>query len=69
LPSATSSSRPFRRRFVSRLKPQKNAQIPKSGAKPAARTVSEHELEICFQHSGLCQTGLPYRKPGDNVRR
>jgi hypothetical protein len=28
----------------------------------------EHELEICFQHSVLCQTGLPYRDPGDGVR-
>jgi hypothetical protein len=29
----------------------------------------EHDLEICFQHSVLCQTGLPYRNPGNNVRR
>src|SRR6185437_13215155 len=29
----------------------------------------EHELEICFQHSVLCQTGLPYRKHDDDVRR
>jgi hypothetical protein len=28
----------------------------------------EHDLEICFQHSVLCQTGLPYRDPGDGVR-
>jgi hypothetical protein len=28
----------------------------------------EHDLEICFQHSVLCQTGLPYRDPGDDVR-
>src|SRR5713226_7554914 len=28
----------------------------------------EHELDICFQHSVLCQTGLPYRNPGDSVR-
>lgn len=28
----------------------------------------EHQLDICFQHSVLCQTGLPYRKPDDNVR-
>ncbi len=28
----------------------------------------EHELEICFQHSVLCQTGLPYRDPGPDVR-
>jgi len=28
----------------------------------------EHDREICFQHSVLCQTGLPYRDPGDNVR-
>jgi Plasmid encoded RepA protein len=29
---------------------------------------SDHDPEICFQHSVLCQTGLPYRNPGDNVR-
>jgi hypothetical protein len=29
---------------------------------------SEHEFEICFQHSVFCQTGLPYRDPGDDVR-
>ena len=28
----------------------------------------EHELEICFQHSVLCQTGLPYHDPGEEVR-
>src|SRR5216683_2609623 len=28
----------------------------------------EHDLEICFQHTVLCQTGLPYRDPGDGVR-
>jgi hypothetical protein len=28
----------------------------------------EHDFEICFQHSVLCQTGLPYRDPGDEVR-
>ena len=26
----------------------------------------EHDREICFQHSVLCQTGLPYRDPGDD---
>lgn len=30
---------------------------------------SEHDdSEICFQHSVFCQTGLPYRDPGDDVR-
>src|SRR5271168_275491 len=29
---------------------------------------SEHDPDICFQHSVFCQTGLPYRNPGDNVR-
>ena len=29
----------------------------------------EHDLEICFQHSVLCQTGLPYRNPGDDVHK
>lgn len=28
----------------------------------------EHEFEICFQHSVLCQTGLPYHDPGEDVR-
>jgi hypothetical protein len=28
----------------------------------------EHDLEICYQHSVLCQTGLPYRDPGEEVR-
>jgi hypothetical protein len=28
----------------------------------------EHDLEICFQHSVLCQTGLPYHDPGEDVR-
>jgi Plasmid encoded RepA protein len=27
----------------------------------------KHDREICFQHSVLCQTGLPYRNPGDHV--
>jgi Plasmid encoded RepA protein len=28
----------------------------------------EHQPNICFQHSVLCQTGLPYRDPGQEVR-
>jgi hypothetical protein len=28
----------------------------------------EHDLEICYQHSVLCQTGLPYHDPGADVR-
>jgi hypothetical protein len=28
----------------------------------------EHDLEVCFQHSVFCQTGLPYRDPGAAVR-
>lgn len=28
----------------------------------------EDDFEICFQHSVLCQTGLPYRDPGEGVR-
>jgi hypothetical protein len=28
----------------------------------------EHDLELCFQHSVLCQTGLPYQKPGPHIR-
>jgi replication initiator protein len=29
----------------------------------------EHDREICFQHSVLCQTGLPYRDPGNDVHK
>jgi hypothetical protein len=29
----------------------------------------EHDNEICFQHSVLCQIGLPYRDPGDDVQK
>jgi hypothetical protein len=29
---------------------------------------TKHQLDICFQHSVLCQTGFPYRDPGQNVR-
>jgi hypothetical protein len=29
---------------------------------------SDHDLEVCFQHSVFCQTGLPYRDPGADVR-
>jgi hypothetical protein len=28
----------------------------------------DHGLEICFQHTVLCQTSMPYRDPGDDVR-
>ena len=28
----------------------------------------EHQSNICFQHSILCQTGLPYRDPSPKVR-
>jgi hypothetical protein len=28
----------------------------------------EHQPDLCFQHSVLCQIGLPYRDPGDEVR-
>jgi hypothetical protein len=29
---------------------------------------TERDPEICFQHSVFCQTSLPYRDPGDDVR-
>jgi hypothetical protein len=28
----------------------------------------EHPAELSFQHTVFCQTGLPYRDPGDDVR-
>jgi len=29
---------------------------------------SEHELEICFQHSVLCQTGLPALRASHSMK-
>jgi hypothetical protein len=46
-----------------------------AAAKPLTRVQNrllepcpEHDGEICFQHSVLCQTGLPYRNPGEDIR-
>ena len=45
------------------------------GLKPLSRVQNrllepcpEHDPDVCFQHSVLCQTGLPYRNPGDDIR-
>src|SRR5512132_2593902 len=35
----------------------------------AASIVENDESELCFQHTVFCQTGLPYRDPGDHVRQ
>jgi hypothetical protein len=52
-------------------------QAPEHGAPPKSLSrvqsrllepCHENELEVCFQHSVLCQTGLPYRDPGEEVR-
>jgi hypothetical protein len=29
---------------------------------------ADHDNELAFQHSVFCQTSLPYRNPGDDVR-
>ena len=29
---------------------------------------TEQDNELAFQHTVFCQTGLPYRNPGDEVR-
>jgi hypothetical protein len=31
----------------------------------AASIVENDKSELCFQHTVFCQTGLPYRDPGD----
>ena len=31
-------------------------------------TPPDEKQEICFQHSVICQTGLPYRDPGNDVQ-
>src|SRR5512147_2398869 len=34
----------------------------------AVQIEAEHPDSILYQHTVFCQTGLPYRDPGDNVR-
>ena len=34
----------------------------------AAEAIQDAPTEVLYQHSVLCQTGLPYRNPGDDVR-
>ena len=31
-------------------------------------TDQDNEARLAFQHTVFCQTGLPYRNPGDDVR-
>jgi hypothetical protein len=31
-------------------------------------TEQDNEARLSFQHTVFCQTGLPYRNPGDDVR-
>ena len=54
------------------IQPIKESPEP---TKPLSRVKSrllepctDDDLEICFQHTVFCQTGLPYRDPGDDVR-
>jgi hypothetical protein len=57
-------------------KPQRSKfEAAVKALKPLSRVQSrllepcpEHQPNICFQHSVLCQTGLPYRDPGQEVR-
>ena len=35
----------------------------------AGRIATEERADIAYQHSILCQTGLPYRDPGEGVRK
>jgi hypothetical protein len=51
------------------------AIVPPNTFKPLTRVQNrllepcdDHDAEICFQHSVFCQTGLPYRDPGNDVR-
>ena len=60
--SQTNHSSPDREQLGNPITPLSRLQSP------AARTMPRPDLEICFQHSVLCQTGLPYRDPGEGVR-
>jgi hypothetical protein len=56
---------------VHRLKPKSApGQLTRVQARlldAQANDAHEHD-ELCFQHTVFCQTGLPYRDPGDDVR-
>ena len=36
--------------------------------KPIGEDEADNKQRLSFQHTVFCQTGLPYRNPGDDVR-
>jgi hypothetical protein len=36
--------------------------------KPIGEYEADSKQRLSFQHTVFCQTGLPYRNPGDNAR-
>jgi hypothetical protein len=50
-------------------KPKPPSRVQHRLIEAAASVVENDESELCFQHTVFCQTGLPYRDPGDHVRQ
>lgn len=49
-------------------KPRDLTRVEKRHMEASASIASEKPENIAYQHTVLCQTGLPYRNPGDEVR-
>jgi hypothetical protein len=50
------------------LKLPKSQTLPQERLIETAGLLGDDEPDVTFQHSILCQTSLPYRDPGDEVR-
>jgi Plasmid encoded RepA protein len=49
--------------------PKRPSRVQRRLIEAAASIAQNDENELCFQHTVFCQTGLPYRDPGDHVRQ
>jgi hypothetical protein len=45
-----------------------NSRVHRRLIEPVELTEQDNEPRLSFQHTVFCQTGLPYRNPGDDVR-
>jgi replication initiator protein len=61
----------FERRHLSRALPKVKppSRIKQRLIKSAVQIEAEDPDSILYQHTVFCQTGLPYRDPGDDVRQ
>jgi hypothetical protein len=54
--------------FPKPLKAKKNRAVIRRIVVSSENIYMNHPEQVAFQHSVLCQTALPYKNPGDNVR-